>query len=58
MARRFGWRWALIGFVLTIVRGLCLSVGFEATLHAALLSVGVMYGIGWTCGTLWREAFE
>jgi hypothetical protein len=49
---------ALIGFVLTAVRGLWSSAGFDATLHAALLSLAVMYGVGWLSGVLWSRAFE
>ena len=58
MAKRLALFWALIGFVLTVVRGLCSSVGFDATLHAALLSFAVMYGWGWLSGILWSRAFE
>ena len=58
MARQYAWRWALISFVVTIVRGECNSVGFDATLRAALLSLIVVYGLGLLCGTLWQEAFE
>ncbi|HEY4263424.1 MAG TPA: hypothetical protein VGM98_24890 [Schlesneria sp.] len=58
MARRNAWRWALLAFVLTIGRGLFLSVGFEATVQAALLSLIVGYGLGLWCGALWQEAFE
>ena len=46
-----------MGFVLTVVGGLCSSAGFDATLHAALLSLAVMYGLGWWSGGLWSEAF-
>jgi hypothetical protein len=48
----------LISFIVTIVRGQVLSVGLEATLRAALLSLTVVYGLGLLCGTLWQEAFE
>jgi len=58
MARQYAWRWALISFVLTIVRGLFLSVGIHATLRAALLSLIVGYGLGLMCGALWQEAFD
>jgi len=58
MARRSACRWALISFIVTIVRGQVLSVGLEATLRAALLSLTVVYGLGLLCGTLWQEAFE
>ena len=58
MARHYAWRWALISFVVTIVRGQFLSVGFDATLRAALLSLTVVYGLGLLCGTLWQEAFD
>jgi hypothetical protein len=58
VARRFAWRGALVGFVLTIANGLFSSVGFDATLRAALLSLAVMYGLGWISGALWSEAFE
>ncbi len=58
MARRFALSWALISFVLTIVRGLYLSVGFDATMRAALLSLIVVYGLGLMCGKVWQEAFE
>lgn len=58
MARRDAWRWALLAFILTIGRGLFLSVGFEATVQAALLSLIAGYGLGLMCGTLWQEAFE
>ena len=58
MARQDAWRWALISFVVTIVRGEFFSVGFDATLRAALLSLIVVYGLGLLCGTLWQEAFE
>jgi hypothetical protein len=58
VAQRLAQFWALIGFVLTVVRGLCSSVGFDATLHAALLSLAVMYGVGWLSGVLWCRAFE
>lgn len=58
VAQRLALCWALIGFVLTVVRGLCSSVGFDATLHAALLSLAVMYGVGWLSGVLWSRAFE
>ena len=57
MAKRLALRWGLLGFVLTVVRGLCSSVGFDATLHAALLSLVVMYGLGWLSGDLWSRAF-
>ena len=58
VAQRLALCWALIGFVLTVVCGLCSSVGFDATLHAALLSLTVMYGVGWLSGVLWSQAFE
>lgn len=58
VAQRWAIRWALVGFVLTIVRGLSSSIGFDATLHAALLSFAVMYGLGWLGGVLWSQAFE
>jgi hypothetical protein len=58
MARQHAWRWALIGFIVTIVRGEFLSVGFDATLRAALLSLIVVYGLGLVCGKLWQDAFE
>lgn len=58
MVQGLALRLALIGFVLTIVRGLCSSVGFDATLHAALLAFVVMYGVGWLSGVLWSLAFE
>lgn len=58
MARQSIWRWALISFVLTIVRGMYLSVGFDATMRAALLSLIVVYGLGLMCGATWQEAFE
>gem|GEM_PF-2603751 len=58
MARRFALSWALVSFVLTIVRGLYLSVGFDATMRAALLSLIVVYGLGLMCGMIWQEAFE
>ncbi|MEK6257003.1 MAG: hypothetical protein AABP62_00160 [Planctomycetota bacterium] len=58
MAQRLALSGALMGFVLTVVRGLCSSVGFDATLHAALLSLAVMYGVGWLSGVLWSQAFE
>jgi hypothetical protein len=57
MASWHAWRWALVGFTLTIVRGQCLSVGFDATVRAALLSLIVGYGLGLLCDKLWREAF-
>lgn len=58
MARRDAWRWALVAFVLTIGRGLYLSVSFDATVRAALLSLIAGYGLGLLCGVLWEEAFE
>lgn len=58
MARRDAWRWALVAFVLTIGRGLFLSVSFDATVRAALLSLIAGYGLGLLCGVLWEEAFE
>ena len=58
MARHYAWRMALIGFIVTIVRGQVLSVGFDATLQAALLSLIVGYGLGLMCGALWQQAFE
>jgi hypothetical protein len=58
MARHFAWRCALISFVVTIVRGQVLMVGFDATLRAALLSLIVFYGLGLLCGTLWHQALE
>jgi len=58
MARRYAWRWALVAFILTIGRGLFLSVGFEATVQAALLSLIAGYGLGLLSGVLWQEAFE
>lgn len=58
MARRDAWCWALLAFVLTIGRGLFLSVGFEATVQAALLSLIAGYGLGLLCGVLWQEAFK
>ena len=58
MARRFALSWALISFVLTIVQGVFLSVGFDATMRAALLSLIVVYGLGLMCGKIWQEAFE
>ena len=58
MARRNAWRWALIGFVMTIVRGQVLTVGFDATLRSALCSLIVVYGLSLTCGVLWQQAFE
>ncbi|MBS0203559.1 MAG: hypothetical protein JSS49_11710 [Planctomycetes bacterium] len=58
MAWQYARCWALVGFVLTIVRGQLLMVGFDATLRAALLSLIVGYGLGLMCGALWQEAFE
>jgi hypothetical protein len=58
MSRRNAWCVALLAFVLTIGRGLVLSVGFEATMQAALLSLTAGYGLGQLCGVLWQEAFE
>ncbi len=58
MAQRYAWFWALAGFIFTIIRGQVLSVGFDATLRAALLSLIVFYGLGLLCGALWQEAFE
>jgi hypothetical protein len=58
MARRYAWRWALLAFMLTIGRGLFLSVSFDATVRAALLSLIAGYGLGLLCGALWEEAFE
>jgi hypothetical protein len=58
MARQYAWRWALICFLVTIVRGQFLSVGFDATVRAALLSLIVGHGLGLMCGALWQEAFE
>ena len=58
MARQFAWRCALISFIVTIVRGQVLLVGFDGTLRAALLSLIVVYGLGLMCGTLWHRAFE
>jgi len=58
MARRYAWFGALAGFIVTIGYGQVLSVGFEATLRAALLSLIVFYGLGLLCGALWQEAFE
>jgi hypothetical protein len=58
MARQIAWRWALTGFVVTIVRGQMLSVGFDATLRCALCSLFVVYGLGLTCSALWQKAFE
>lgn len=57
MARLAAERLALICFIVTIVHGMFLSVGFEATLRAALLSLTVGYGLGLMCGTLWQKAF-
>ncbi len=57
MTRRLALRWALMGFVLTIIRGMYLSVGFDATLHAALMSLAVMYSLGWMSDILWNRAF-
>lgn len=58
MVRRYAWRWALTGFIVTIVHGQVLSAGFDATLRAALLSLTAGYGLGLLCGVLWQEAFE
>jgi len=58
VAQQWALRWGLGGFALTIVCGLSSSVGFDATLHAALLSFAVMYGLGWLGGGLWSRAFE
>jgi hypothetical protein len=58
MARQTAWRWALFAFVVTIVRGLMLSVGFDATLRFAMGSLIVVYGLGLICAALWKEAFE
>ena len=58
MVRQTAWRWALLAFIVTIVRGLMLSVGFDATLRFALWSLIVAYGLGLVCATLWKEAFE
>lgn len=57
MARQHAWRWALVCFIVTIIRGLVMSVGFDATLFAALLSLIVVYGLGLVCGALWHGAF-
>lgn len=35
-----------------------MSVGFDATLFAALLSLIVAYGLGLVCSALWHAAFE
>jgi hypothetical protein len=35
-----------------------MSVGFDATLFAALLSLIVAYGLGLVCSALWQAAFE
>ena len=43
---------------MTVVRGLSSSVGFDATLQAALLALAVMYGVGWLSGHLWCVAFQ
>jgi len=48
----------LVGFVMTVARGLCSSVGFDATLQAALLALAVMYGLGWLSGHMWGLAFQ
>lgn len=58
MAQQCAWRWALIGFIVTIVRGEFLLVGFDAIVRAALLSLIVGYGLGLTCGMLWQRAFD
>jgi len=57
VAQRQALGWGLMGFGLTVVCGLCSSAGFDATLHAAMLSLAVMYGAGWWSGELWSEAF-
>ena len=43
---------------MTVARGLCSSVGFDATLQAALLALAVMYGLGWLSGHMWGLAFQ
>ena len=58
MAHHLGASVGLIGFVMTVVRGLSSSVGFDATLQAALLALAVMYGVGWLSGHLWCVAFQ
>ena len=58
MAHHSGASVGLIGFVMTVVRGLSSSVGFDATLQAALLALAVMYGLGWLSGHMWGLAFQ
>lgn len=57
MANQWGVCGGWFGFGATVVRGLCSSVGFDATLQAALLALIVMYGLGWLSGHLWSQAF-
>lgn len=58
VANQWGACVGLVGFAVTVVRGLCSSVGFDATLQAALLALSVMYGLGWLSGHMWGLAFQ